>query len=254
MANMDDSVAERRDFLKTGAIGLAGGALLAGGATALDPKTAAAQAAPDSSPSFKYNRLSKDDAACLLVDHQAGLISLVQDYEPSEFKNNVLALAASAKYFELPTILTTSFEDGPNGPLVPEIKEMFPDAPYIPRPGQINAWDNEDFVAAVKQTGRRQLIIAGVVTDVCVAFPALSAREEGYEVFAVVDASGTFNKAVRDAALSRMTQAGVQTTNWFAVACELHRDWRNDIEGLGNLLSNHIPNYRNLMTSYFARK
>jgi nicotinamidase-related amidase len=143
---------------------------------------------------------------------------------------------------------------GPNGPLVPEIKEMFPDAPYIPRPGQINAWDNEDFVAAVKQTGRRQLIIAGVVTDVCVAFPALSAREEGYEVFAVVDASGTFNKAVRDAALSRMTQAGVQTVNWFSVACELHRDWRNDIEGLGALFSNHIPNYRNLMTSYFARR
>ena len=100
---------------------------------------------------YAYRRLNKDDAAVLLVDHQAGLISLVQDYTPNEFKNNVLALAASAKYFKLPTILTTSFEDGPNGPIVPELKEMFPDAPYIPRPGQINAWDNEDFVEAVKQ-------------------------------------------------------------------------------------------------------
>ena len=81
------------------------------------------------STSFKYNRLSKDDAVCLLVDHQAGLISLVQDFSPGEFKNNVLALAASAHYFKLPTILTTSFENGPNGPLVPELKEMFPDAP-----------------------------------------------------------------------------------------------------------------------------
>ena len=73
---------------------------------------------------------------------------------------------------------TTSFEDGSNGPIVPELKEVFPDAPYIPRPGQINAWDNEDFVKAVKNTGRKQLIIAGVVTDVCVAFPTLSALEE----------------------------------------------------------------------------
>src|SRR5262245_60496713 len=205
------------------------------------------------STSFRYNRLSKDDAAVLLVDHQAGLISLVQDYSPAEFKDNVLALADCAKFFKLPTILTTSFEDGPNGPMVPELKAMFPKAPYIPRPGQINAWDNEDFVRAVQETKRKQLIIAGVVTDVCVAFPALSALEAGYQVFAVVDASGTFNKAVRDAALSRMAHAGAQLMNWFSVACELHRDWRNDIEGLGKLLGDHLPNYRNLMTSYFAR-
>jgi nicotinamidase-related amidase len=206
------------------------------------------------SGSFKYTRLSKDDATCLLVDHQAGLISLVQDFSPSEFKNNVLALAACAQYFQLPTILTTSFEQGPNGPLVPELKTMFPDAPYIARPGHINAWDNEDFVNAVQQTGRRQLIIAGVVTEVCVAFPALSALEAGYDVFVVTDASGTFNELTRHAAWARMAAAGVQLMNWFGVACELHRDWRNDIEGLGALFSDYIPNYRNLMTSYFAKK
>ena len=201
-----------------------------------------------------YRKLSRDNAVVLLVDHQAGLISLVQDYSPGEFKNNVLALAAVAKFMNLPTILTTSFEDGPNGPLVPELKQMFPDAPFSPRPGQINAWDNDEFVTAIKETGRKQLIIAGVVTDVCVAFPALSALEEGYEVFVVTDASGTFNEAVRHAAWLRMANAGAQLMNWFSIACELHRDWRNDIEGLGNLLSNHIPNYRNLMTSYFAKK
>lgn len=203
---------------------------------------------------FKYNRIQKDDAIVLLVDHQSGLISMVQDFSPAEFKDNVLALADIAKFFALPTILTTSFEDGPNGPLVPELKEMFPEAPYIARPGQINAWDNEDFVKAVKDTGCNQLIIAGVVTDVCVAFPALSAREQGYEVFVVTDASGTFNEAVRHAAWQRMSQAGVQLMNWFSVACELHRDWRNDVEGLGKLLSNHIPAYRNLMTSYLAQR
>jgi nicotinamidase-related amidase len=197
-------------------------------------------------------RLSVDDAAVLLIDHQVGLLSLVQDYSPDEFRNNVLALADTAKHFRLPTILTTSFENGPNGVLIPELKAAFPDAPFIPRPGQINAWDNEDFVAAIKKTGRRQLIMAGVVTDVCVTFPALCALEAGYQVFVVVDASGTFNQSVRDAALMRMTQAGAIMVNWFAVACELARDWRNDMEGLAGLLGGHLPAYQNLITNYNA--
>lgn len=197
-----------------------------------------------------YTRLDKDNAAVLLVDHQAGLLSLVRDIDPDKFKNNVLALADLARYFNLPTILTTSFEHGPNGPLVPELKEIFPQAPYIARPGQINAWDNEEFVSAVKATGKKQLIIAGVVTEVCVAFPALSAIAEGYDVFVVTDASGTFNDITRNAAWERMSAAGAQLMTWFGVACELHRDWRNDVEGLGALFSNHIPDYRNLISSY----
>ncbi|MGE8295486.1 MAG: isochorismate family cysteine hydrolase YcaC [Pseudomonas sp.] len=199
---------------------------------------------------FTYKRLDKDDAVVLLIDHQAGLLSLVRDYSPDEFKNNVLALADIAKFFNLPTILTTSFETGPNGPIVPELKAMFPDAPYIARPGQINAWDNEDFVNAIKATGRKQLIIAGVVTDVCVAFPTLSALEAGYDVFVVTDASGTFNTAVRDAALARMAHAGAQLVNWFSVGGELHRDWRNDVEGFGGILGGHLPAYANLIQSY----
>ena len=201
-----------------------------------------------------YVRLDKSNAAVLLVDHQTGLLSLVRDIDPDRFKNNVLALADLAKYFKLPTILTTSFEDGPNGPLVPELKKAFPDAPYIARPGQINAWDNEDFVKAVNATGKKQLIVAGVVTEVCVAFPALSALAEGFEVFVVTDASGTFNELTRHSAWDRMSVAGAQLMTWFAVACELHRDWRNDIEGLGTLFANHIPDYRNLINSYMTLK
>src|SRR5947209_9760924 len=204
--------------------------------------------------STKYRRLSKDDAAVLFVDHQCGLLTLVQDYTPSEFKNAVLALADTARYFKLPTILTTSFEEGPNGPIVPELKEMFPDAPFIARPGQINAWDNEDFVKAVAATGRKQLIIAGIVTEVCVAFPALSAVEAGYEVFVITDASGTFDAASREAAWLRMSAAGVQLLNWFAAASELHRDWRNDVEGFGKLLVDHTPIYMALMTAHGAGK
>jgi len=204
--------------------------------------------------SYKYRRLSRDETAVLFVDHQCGLTALVQDYTPTEFKNSVLALADMARYFKLPAVLTTSFDEGPNGPIVPELKEMFPDAPFIARPGQINAWDNEDFVKAVKDTGRKQLLIAGIVTEVCVAFPALSALEAGYEVFVVTDASGTFDAASREAAWLRMSAAGVQLVNWFAAASELHRDWRNDVEGFGKLLVDHTPIYKTLMTAFRAGK
>ncbi len=197
-----------------------------------------------------YIRLDRNEAAVLMVDHQAGLMSLVRDIDPDKFRNNVLATADLAKYFNLPTILTTSFENGPNGPLMAELKDTFPEAPYIARPGQINAWDNEDFVNAVKATGKKQLIIAGIVTEVCVAFPTLSALAEGFDVFVVTDASGTFDPITRDAAWDRMSVAGAQLMTWFGVACELHRDWRNDVDGLGSLFANHIPDYRNLINSH----
>ncbi|KAL1917965.1 uncharacterized protein VTP21DRAFT_3231 [Calcarisporiella thermophila] len=196
-----------------------------------------------------YKRIRADDAAVLFIDHQSGLGSLVQDFSAVEFKNNVLALADISKYFNLPAVLTTSFEDGPNGPIFSELKETFPNASFIPRPGQINAWDNADFVNAVKATGRKQLLISGIVTDVCVAFAALSAINEGYEVFVVTDASGTFNEVTRYAAWDRMSRAGIQLVNWFAVAGELLRDWRNDPAGsLSNLASKHLP-----MSSYLIQ-
>jgi nicotinamidase-related amidase len=233
---------ERREMLAAGVAGLS----VLGGTAALAQENKG-PATVAGGPS-----LSVDNAVALLVDHQVGLLSLVQDYSPEEFRNNVMALADTAKLFRLPTVLSTSFENGPNGALMPELKEMFPDAPFIPRPGQINAWDNEDFVKAVKKSGRKQLIIAGIVTDVCVAFPTLSALKEGYQVFVVTDASGTFNKQVADAALMRMAHAGAVITNWFAVACELQRDWRKNGEGLANLLATHLPAYKNLITTHKA--
>jgi len=237
---------ERREMLSAGVAGLA--AMSAGAAFGQEKDTQEVLAAVAGGPP-----LSAETATLLLVDHQVGLFSLVGDYGPDEFKNNVLALAGCGKTFNLPTILTTSAETGPNGVILPELKEMYPDAPFIPRPGQINAWDNEDFVAAVKKAGRKQLIIAGIVTDVCVAFPTLAALKEGYQVFVVADASGTFSKQVADASLIRMAQAGAVITNWFAVACELQRDWRNKGEGLAALLANHLPAYKNLMTTHAAK-
>lgn len=117
-----------------------------------------------------YVKLDKNEAAVLLVDHQAGLLSLVRDFQPDQFKNNVLALA-DGRLFQAAHHPDHQFRGRPQRPLVQELKDKFPKAPYIARPGNINAWDNEDFVKAVKATGKKQLIIAGVVTEVCVAFP-----------------------------------------------------------------------------------
>ncbi|KAH8552310.1 isochorismatase family protein [Umbelopsis sp. PMI_123] len=197
-----------------------------------------------------YKRLNMSDAAVLFLDHQVGLFNLVQDTNPDSFKNTILAVADAANFFNLSVVLTTSRADGPNGPMLPELQAKFPKAPYISRPGQINAWDNPDFVKAVKDTGKSQLIVSGIVTDVCVAFVALSAAEAGYDVFVVTDASGTFNEEIRNAAWARMAAQGVQLLNWFAVACELARDWRIDVTGLGNLFGAHIPTYKALMDGY----
>ncbi|DBA02139.1 TPA: LOW QUALITY PROTEIN: hypothetical protein N0F65_011206 [Lagenidium giganteum] len=177
-------------------------------------------------------RLDVHSAALLLVDHQTGLLSL----------NNVLALANAA---ELPTILATSFETGPNSSILPELLEIFPEVPLIARPGQTNAWDDAKFVQAVKATGKQQLTIAGVVTEVCAAF--VTFPRSG---LAVVHASGAFDDITRSSAVARMVAAGAQPMTWFGVACELHRDWRNHVEDLGAPLCKHIADYQNLVSRY----
>jgi nicotinamidase-related amidase len=122
-----------------------------------------------------YKRLNKDDAVVLLVDHQTGLISLVQDFSPNEFKNNVLALADIAKFFKSADHPHHQFRcKARTARSCRNCASSSRMRRSSQRPGQINAWDNEDFVKAIKATGRKQLIIAGVVTDVCVAFPTLS--------------------------------------------------------------------------------
>jgi nicotinamidase-related amidase len=197
-----------------------------------------------------YDHLTPDNAALLLIDHQTGLFEGVADQIHTDFKSNILALVEIGKLFNLPTILATSAEDGPNGPLLPEIVEAFPDAPIIRRPGQINAWDNEDFVNAVEQTGRKKLIMAGIATDVCVTFAALSAQEAGYDVYAVIDSSGTWSKLLQELSIERMSAANITVINWFAVACELQGDWRNDTgAGLAKLFGTYLPFYGNLITS-----
>ena len=207
-----------------------------------------------STKSYTQSRFSGNDAALVLIDHQSGIMQLVHDYSPAEFRNNVIALAKLGKAFKLPAVLTTSLGQGPNGPFIPEVVSMYPDAPVIDRPGIISAWDDANFVAAIEKTGRKNLIMAGVTIDVCLAFAAMQAAEAGYNVYGVVDASGALEVTIRENAVARMRDHGVTPVNWTTVAAELQRDWRRPTaQDLGRVFHDHYHSYGLLMDSFEAR-
>lgn len=199
--------------------------------------------------------LTPANSAMILVDHQTGISNGIADMSQTEFQNNVVALAKTARMFDLPTLITTSAADGPNGPLLNSITEILSDAPVVHRPGQINAWDSDEFVQAVKNLNRKKLIMAGISTDVCLAFAAIAAIKDGYEVYAVVDASGTWNQLVAQTATLRMVQAGVIPMTWVAVAAELQNDWRKPTGNqLAEIMGEHLPFYGNVISSFFNNK
>ena len=192
------------------------------------------------------------DAVLLLIDHQSGLFQLVKDMDMEVLRSNVCALAKVAHLGKIPTFTTASVPNGPNGPLIPEIHQYNPDAVYIPRTGQINAWDNPQWVTAIKKTGRKTLLIAGTLTSVCMAFPTLSALAAGYKVFNIIDASGNWSKMATDITLARVTQAGAMPTDTFAVLGEIMHTWnRADAMEFAAVMVDHLlPHYRLLMESY----
>ncbi len=195
--------------------------------------------------------IDADDAVMLLIDHQSGLFQTVGDMPMPELRARAAALARMATLAKLPVITTASVPQGPNGPLIPEIHENAPHAQYVARKGEINAWDNADFVAAVKATGRRTLIIAGTITSVCMAFPAVAAAAEGYKVFAVVDASGTYSKMAQEITLARVVQAGVVPMDTAAVASELQKTWhREDALQWAQIYTRIFPAYQLLIESH----
>jgi nicotinamidase-related amidase len=192
------------------------------------------------------------DAVLLLIDHQSGLFQLVRDIDQPTLRAHVTALAKVAHLAKIPTFTTASVPDGPNGPLIPEIHKYCPEAVYIPRTGQINAWDNPAWVKAIEKTGRKTLIIAGTLTSVCMAFPTFSALEAGYKVFNVVDASGNWSSMATDITLARVVQAGAMPIDTYAVLAELMSTWiRPDAMEFATVMVDHIvPPYRALMESY----
>lgn len=202
----------------------------------------------------KYSEfLTADNSVLAMIDHQTGLMVGLGDEHPTVLKNNIVGLTRTAKAIGLPSIVTASLPEGPNGPVMPEITQVLGEE-VIEREGQINAWDSLAFKQAVEKTGRKKIIMAGIVTDVCLLFPALSAVEEGYDVYAVIDASGTWNKTVQEVTIQRLTQAGVKVTTWASVLAELMNDWRSEHgEALGQVLAEHTTKYGYVMNSYFAR-
>lgn len=196
-------------------------------------------------------RLTPGNAVIAMIDHQTGLLLSCRDQDVHLTKANIRGLCSMAKTLDLPSVITASMPQGPNGPIMPDILELLGNN-VIERPGEINAWDNTDFKGAIEATGRKKIIMAGVVTDVCLMFPAISAVADGYDVYAVVDASGTWNETVRNAAMMRMTQAGVKVTTWAAVLAELMHDWRSE-KGmeLGGVLGEHTS-YQWVYDSFLA--
>ncbi|WP_137919590.1 isochorismatase family protein [Hydrogenophaga sp. 2FB] len=195
--------------------------------------------------------IDPNDAAMLLIDHQSGLFQTVNDMPMPKLRAHAAALAKMATLCKLPVITTASVPQGPNGPLIPEIHANAPHAQYVARKGEINAWDNPDFVAAVKATGRKTLIIAGTITSVCMAFPAIAAIAEGYKVFVVIDASGTYSKMAQEITLARVVQAGAVPMDTAAVASELQKTWnRDDAMQWAEIYTRIFPEYALLIESH----
>jgi nicotinamidase-related amidase len=196
--------------------------------------------------------IDPNDAVMLLIDHQSGLFQLVRDIDLPVLRSHVVALAKLSYLAKIPTFTTASVPDGPNGPLIPEIHECNPDAVYIPRTGQIDAWDNPAWVKAIEATGRKTLLIAGTLTSVCMAFPTLSALVAGYKVFTIVDASGNWSKMATDLTVARVVQAGAIPIDMFALLGEIMGTWnRADAMDFAAIMVEHIvPPYRALMESY----
>src|SRR5580704_7146682 len=169
-----------------------------------------------------HERLTPDNAALLLIDHQVGLFTGVRDIPVGELKHNVVALAKAAKVLGVPIIVTATSPDM-WGPIIPELTQALPGVSIINRT-TVNAFDEPRFAKAVEAIGRKKLIIAGVSTEVCLALPAIHAAGNGYDVYGVIDASGTFSETKRITGLMRMVQAGVIVVDYCTVAVEMLKD------------------------------
>lgn len=168
------------------------------------------------------SRLTRENAVLLLVDHQVGLFTGVRDIDTLSLTHNIVGLTKAAVALKIPVIVTTTTE-GLWGPLIPQLEQALPGVERIERT-TVNAWDDARVVAAVKATGRKNLVVTGISTDVCLAFPAMSALKDGYTSYAVIDASGAFSNAQRDAGVMRMVQSGVIPVCYSNVAVEILGD------------------------------
>lgn len=186
-----------------------------------------------------------ENSALLLIDHQIGTMKLIKNLPLEVVKRNTLALAKAAKILKIPVVFTSSQEENVQGPLMPELADLLPEAfaARVRRAGIVNAWDDPNFKTAVERTGRKHLIMAGVTTDVCLVYPAISAVREGYSVQAVLDASGSPFDLSEEMARRRMEREGVVLTATNTLMAELAQDWSRPEGGqlLGILFNEVLP-------------
>jgi nicotinamidase-related amidase len=167
--------------------------------------------------------LRPDDSVLVLIDHQPYQLANLNSHDPHIVVNNSAALAKTARVFNVPTILTSVVEDR-GGHIFPQITDVFPDQDVIDRTF-INTWEDQKVVDIVKATGRKQLILAGLWTEICVAMPAIQAAGEGWDVTVITDASGAVTVEAHQVAIQRMIAGGVNMMTWLALAAEWQRDW-----------------------------
>ncbi|MCO4758497.1 MAG: isochorismatase family protein [Oceanospirillaceae bacterium] len=182
---------------------------------------------------MKAPLFTPENSAMLLIDHQVGTMGWVGSASLEEIKMNTIALARSADAVGMPLILTSSMEDQPQGPLFEELQQAVPDAyaKRILRGGVVDSMKDEGFANAVQETGRKNLIIAGITTDVCVVYPAITAVSQGYNVQVVVDGSGSPTQMADETALRRMESNGVTLTSTNQLIAELAQDWSTENGG-----------------------
>ena len=182
--------------------------------------------------------LTPHNAALVIIDFQPVQVSSIQSMEKRTLVANITAVARIARLFALPVVIATvNVATGRNEPTIHQIADVFPEVTPIDRTS-INAWEDEDFVAAVRATGRRKLIMAALWTEVCLVHPGLDALKDGFEVYPVVDAVGGTSRTAHEAGLLRLVQAGAQPTSWVQLICELQRDWNREatVPGFAEIL------------------
>ncbi|MEM8691967.1 MAG: hydrolase [Pseudomonadota bacterium] len=195
--------------------------------------------------------LTPDNCVFMMIDHQVGLMQFLSSIDPLQLKNNIVGHARTAKAFDIPVIMGTSWPTGPNGPTMPELKAIFPDVDVIDRPF-VNFWKDEASRSAVEATGRKKLVISGLATEVCAAFPAISALRDGYEVYVVIDACADFNPMITEVTTQRLAAAGAIVTTWVAVLAELASNTQENGLHIGRLLSDHMGQYYGAMNNFLG--
>jgi nicotinamidase-related amidase len=188
--------------------------------------------------------LTPDNCVVALIDHQPQMMFGVAGVDRESIINHTVALGKAARVFDVPVVLTTVETKGFSGNLWPQIRAVFPEQPAIER-SSMNAWDDKNFVAAIKATGRKKLVLAGLWTEVCVAFPSVQAIHDGYEVYVVEDCCGDVSQLAHDNAMKRVIQAGAKPVTSLQVMLEFQRDWaeKDTYDAVMDIVKTHYGAY-----------